>query len=112
MKKLTFVALALACAGCGATATQNWRIAPDLQSPVWSFKGTQGAWGHTVVSINDQPALEGKVSVFSGRGELAGNYDGKALTGECQKGRSSNVRTQCAISVDGQKATTLYFRVK
>jgi hypothetical protein len=105
------VAAALLC-GCGATATQNWRSAPDLAAPAWAIKGTQGAWGHVVVTINGEPALDGKVSIFTGSGALAGAYQGKAITGDCHKGRGAQVRTQCAISMDGRKITTLYFRVK
>jgi hypothetical protein len=110
--RVAALVLAAALAGCAASATQTWRPASDLSAPAWVLKGSQGAWGRVVVTINDQPALSGTVSVFSGKGELTGSYEGKTLTGACQKGRGSSVRTQCAISVDGRKVTTLYFRVK
>jgi hypothetical protein len=112
MKRLGAIVLAAALAGCGASATQNWRTGPDVASPAVTIKGTQGAWGHVIVTINDEPVLDGQVSVWTGNGELTGTYQGKPMTGKCKKGRGGSVRTQCAITLDGQKVTTLYFRVK
>jgi hypothetical protein len=104
--------LILLLTGCAATATQNWRTAPELSSPVWKITGEQGAWGAMKVSINDELVLDGRVSIWTGTGQLEGTYDGKPVTADCKKGRGSKVRTQCALTIDGRKATTLYFRVK
>ncbi|MGH6962075.1 MAG: hypothetical protein ACREE7_16460, partial [Dongiaceae bacterium] len=104
--------LALVVAGCAATATQSWRTAPELSAPVWNITGTQGMWGNTVININDTPVMQGKISYWTGAGEMTGTYQDLPVTAKCKKGRGSQVRTACAVTVDGRKATTLYFRVK
>lgn len=96
--------------GCAATASQSWRTAPG--SDAWQITGEQGMWGNTVIRINDTPVMEGKISYWTGEGEMAGTYEGLPVSAKCRKARSSQVRTACAVIVDGRKATTLYFRVK
>lgn len=98
--------------GCAATASQSWRTAPEASAPVWSITGEQGMWGNTTISINGTPVLEGKISYWSGAGEMSGTYENLPVAASCKKGRGSQVRTACAVTIDGRKATTLYFRVK
>lgn len=112
MKKLIGVLAALTCAGCAATASQSWRGSPDPAAPAWSITGTQGMWGNTIISINGTPVLEGKISYWTGEGEMSGAYENLPVTAKCKKGGGSQVRTACAVTVDGRKAATLYFRVK
>ena len=112
MNRGILIVLALACAGCAATASQNWRGSPDPAAPAWSITGTQGMWGNTVISINDTPVLEGKISYWTGAGEMSGTYENLPVAAKCKKGRGSQVRTACSVTVDCRKAATLYFRVR
>jgi hypothetical protein len=105
------MALAATLAACAASAQRDYDpVKPG--SGTWRFEGHQTPFGKVTISINGQPVLAGSVSILSGEGSLAGTYDGHTVAAECSKPRGSEARTQCAITVDGEKATSLYFRVK
>jgi hypothetical protein len=112
MKKLVAVIVALACAGCTANAKQTWRPAPDPSAPVLNITGEQGMWGNTRIFINEQEVMQGRMSLWTGEGELEGTWEGKPVKAKCKRAKGSSVRTSCAITIDARKATTLYFRVK
>jgi hypothetical protein len=97
--------------GCAAYGTQTWRAPGDPSAPVLKITGTQSAFGATTISINDQLVMSGDISVFSGEGEMSGDWQGAPVLAKCKRSRSSKARTQCALTIDGRKAGTLYLRV-
>ena len=103
--------LSVLFAGCAAYGTQTWRAPGDPSAPVLKITGTQSAFGATTISINDQQVMAGDISVFSGEGEMAGEWEGKPVLAKCKRSRSSKARTQCNLTIDGRKAGVLYFRV-
>ena len=111
MHKTLILALAVLAAGCAASANRDWEPAKAGES-AWRFEGQEGAFGKMTISINGQPVLVGSVSVWSGSGELSGTYNGHTVVATCDKPKNSEARTVCEVKVDGDKATTLAFRVK
>jgi len=110
-RRAAILVLAMAAAGCAATAQRDWEPA-KAGAPAWHFEGQEGAFGKLTISINGLPALVGSVSVWTGAGELSGTYEGHTVVASCDKPRNSDSRTACEITVDGEKAATLNFRVK
>ena len=109
--KILILALAMAAAGCAANAQRDY-LPPKAGAGTWRFEGHEGQFGKLTISINGTPVLVGSVSVWSGAGEIAGTYEGHTVAATCAKPRNSDVRTQCDVTVDGEKATSLNFRVK
>src|SRR5260221_486866 len=112
MKARTAVlAAAILAGGCAASAHRDYDP-PKAGAGPGHLQGQEGAFGKVTISINAQPVLVGSVSVLSGEGTLAGTYEGHTVAAECTKPKGSEARTQCEIKVDGEPATSLYFRVK
>ena len=108
--RLAVAMLALACVGCAAVAPPRvWR---NNAGPELEFAGTQEGFGRTVITINGQPVIDGKLSLWSGAGELAGTHEGKPVRAVCENPRGSAVRTMCVVSYNGREAATLSFRQK
>jgi hypothetical protein len=109
--KFCALALAVTLTACAASAQRDWDPAKAGESP-WRFEGHETPFGKTTININGQPALVGSISIWTGAGELSGTYEKHTVTASCDKPKGSDARTLCEIKVDGERATSLYFRVK
>jgi len=109
MRALVAAVAVLGLAGCAAAATQNIRTT-GTPAEEWVIHGHQNPVGTLTISINAQPVIKGKISLWSGDGEFTGDYNGRAVAVTCSRGEGQ-VRTRCVVFVEGQKLTTLHFKV-
>ena len=110
MRVLCVMLMALLCGGCAAAAKQLYRPA-DTAATEWLIEGRQSGFGKISISINGTPVIDGKISLWSGAGDFTGMYSGRTIAASCSKSEGSGVRTRCVLYVNGDKATTIYFKV-
>ncbi|HUS23324.1 MAG TPA: hypothetical protein VM369_00100 [Candidatus Binatia bacterium] len=103
------MAVGVLASGCAAAAKQTYQ--PTDTAPQWLIEGRESGLGQLTISINGTPVIQGKVSIWSGEGDFSGSFEGKNLRALCSKAEGSGIRTRCALQMDGQKITTLHFKV-
>ena len=108
MKNILIAAIIVLLAACATSApSQGYRPANYAGAP-WNISGEKDQFTNAVViKINNQIVISNTLSLLSSDGEFSGSYDGKPVTASCMT--DMNIKTNCFVFVNGEKAATLTF---
>jgi len=111
MKNIILLIALLLIAGCAHQAPgQTYR--PVNSAEMWTITGTyiEGPEKLTIV-VNGQTAITGKLSMFSGSGELRGKYKQYNMNASCNTKSDwmGNQKVTCFVFVGNERAATLQF---
>lgn len=93
--------------GCTSVAsTQGYRPANYAGSP-WMISGEMNqASNEITITINGTPVATGKLSLWTGDGDVVGSYEGKAVMVSC----ITKYGTRCTVFIENERAASLTFQ--
>ena len=110
MKKSALLLIVFFMTGCSTAPSQGYRPA-NYSGAQWNISGEMNQFSNGIeIKINNQPVMQGSLSVFSGDGEFSGRYEGKQITASCVTSFGIMAsKVNCFVFVSGEKAATLTF---
>lgn len=111
MKTALSLALLALLSGCASVAPPQFYRPANYSGAPLAISGEFNDMSNAVhISINGRQVAAGRISLFSGVGELAGEYEGKPVQASCAISMGLFVqRTNCHVFVSGERAATLSF---